>query len=344
MNIKTKIASAAMAAVMAVGFTACSQNYTWVAKSGDLEIAPGVYMANLLGAYSNALTLVSDTEKDVLEQTIEDKNASDWITEQAKISTAQYFAVEQKFDEYSLVLNSDDLSTISQQTEYYWQYLSSLYEDNGISQDSLNLINTNVYKTSLLFDALYGEGGEKEVSDDELKQAYLNDYVKTTFYALSLTDSSGELLSEEDQAAVRERIQNIYDKANAGDDFYDLILEDEKSDLGEDDTVHEHTGVEHDAIIYKEDATSFPEGFYDIIKAINTDSYDMFEIDNYVVVAKRLALDTESEEFENSKASILSNLKGDEFMELIEQWGNETEVTYNEDALKVFTPSKVKYE
>ena len=260
------------------------------------------------------------------------KNASDWITEQAKISTAQYFAVEQKFDEYSLVLNSDDLSTISQQTEYYWQYLSSLYEDNGISQDSLNLINTNVYKTSLLFDALYGEGGEKEVSDDELKQAYLNDYVKTTFYALSLTDSSGELLSEEDQAAVRERIQNIYDKANAGDDFYDLILEDEKSDLGEDDTVHEHTGVEHDAIIYKEDATSFPEGFYDIIKAINTDSYDMFEIDNYVVVAKRVALDTESEEFENSKTSILSNLKGDEFMELIEQWGNETEVTYNEDA------------
>ena len=72
MNIKTKIASAAMAAVMAVGFTACSQNYTWVAKSGDLEIAPGVYMANLLGAYSNALTLVSDTEKDVLEQNGDD--------------------------------------------------------------------------------------------------------------------------------------------------------------------------------------------------------------------------------------------------------------------------------
>lgn len=343
MKIKTRIAAVAMAAVMAVGFSACSKSYTWVAKSGETEIAPGVYMANMLGAYSNALQLAPDAETDLLKQTIEDKNASDWIVDKTKETTAQYFAVEQKFDEYGLVLNTDDTNSISQQTDYYWQFLSTLYEDNGISKESLNLVNTNSYKLSMLFEKIYGEGGEKEVSKAELQEVFLNDYVKTTYYVLPLTNSSGEKLSEEEQAKVRERIQTIFDKAKEGENFYDLILEDEKTAAGE-ETVHEHTGTEHDVIIYKDDTTSFPEGFYDIIKAIEVNGYDMFEIEDYVVVAKRLELDPDSDEFENSKASILSNLKGEEFVATVEQWGNETEVTYNEDALKAFKPSKIKYE
>ncbi len=140
MKIKTKIAAAAMAAIMAVGFSSCSKSYSWVAKSGDMEIAPGVYMANMLGAYTNALKLSSDTETDILKQTIEDKNAADWILDKTKATTAQYFAVEKKFDEYGLILNNDEINSISQQTDYYWQYLSELYENNGISKESLKRV------------------------------------------------------------------------------------------------------------------------------------------------------------------------------------------------------------
>ncbi len=181
-------------------------------------------------------------------------------------------------------------------------------------------------------------------SENELQEIFLSDYAKTTYYVLPLANASGESLSEEEQAKIRERIQSIYDKAKSGDDFYDLILEDEKI-TADGKTVHEHANKnEHDIIVYKEDSTSFPKGFYDKIKSIETGEYGMFEIENYVVVAKRLELSADSDEYKNSKQTLLTNLKGKEFVSTVEQWGNETEVTYNEEALKQFTPSKIKYE
>ncbi len=38
------------------------------------------------------------------------------------------------------------------------------------SKESLNLVNTNSYKLNMLFDEIYGEGGEKEVSENELQE------------------------------------------------------------------------------------------------------------------------------------------------------------------------------
>lgn len=343
MKLKTRIACALLAGGMAVSMSACSKNYEWVAKTEEYQMGPGVYMGLLLNSYMTALDQTQDKDTPILKQTIEDKNASDWIAENAQELVREYFAIEHQFDEMGLILNSDEQTSIESTASTYWEYQSSLYEDNGMSQESLKSMLTNSYKQQMIFQKLYDTDGLEEVPESELQEEFKNNYLKTTFYPLALTDSSGNAVSDEDKAAIKERLNTILTKAQQGEDFYDLILADEKEAAGE-GTVHEHTGTEHDSIFSKSDADYLPENFYNSLKAIGIGEYGVFEVEGYMVVAYRGELPLEGDEYTQYRSTLLSSVRSEDFYNKLQEWAKDVQVTYADGALKTFTPKKVKYE
>ena len=68
--------------------------------------------------------------------------------------------------------------TCQTQAESYYEQAGENLEKNGISKDSIELLYQITYMKVKVFDAIYGEGGEKEVSEQELRDYYEKNYIK----------------------------------------------------------------------------------------------------------------------------------------------------------------------
>ena len=84
MKLWKRIAAALLADCMTLPFAACSGDTSWVYDYDDIQITSGMYIAFTMSAYSQVSQQDDyDSEKSILDQTIEDKSATEWIRERA---------------------------------------------------------------------------------------------------------------------------------------------------------------------------------------------------------------------------------------------------------------------
>ena len=202
MKPNLKIGSFLMAVVMifsmlaVAGCTPISLSKEWSYKTSDNELAIGVYIYSLDTAYQQAKTYASELEdydesSDAwLEMEITDDDgdkavAKDWIKSEAKKMCLTYLVLEEQLVKENVEISTDDMASAEDQAETYWnvgQYadygyvmpMSDDLEPYGISLDSFSYCSTEFsVKYQALFDALYEEGGSKEVSDSDLKDYFV---------------------------------------------------------------------------------------------------------------------------------------------------------------------------
>ena len=74
MKLWKRIAAALLAVCMTLPFAACSGDTSWVYDYDDIQITSGMYIAFTMSAYSQVSQQDDyDSEKSILDQTIEDK-------------------------------------------------------------------------------------------------------------------------------------------------------------------------------------------------------------------------------------------------------------------------------
>ena len=165
MNFLKKCAAVLLTGAMVLSMSACSSDTDWIMRKGELEMPAGVYINNLLQSYYQASTLVENTEEDVLKQQVEGTDAKEWIQQQALDETKRNMAACSEFNEHKLSFTQDELESCRQQAEAYYEQNGENLEKNGISQNSIELLYQIAYMKNKLFDALYAQGGEQEVSE-----------------------------------------------------------------------------------------------------------------------------------------------------------------------------------
>ncbi len=243
LNIKKITALASAAAVMA-SMTACGQNTTWGADIDGTQIPAGVFIYYLQSAYYEAQSKVGTAEDtasgispdaaaaetaaaqtDLFVSQIDGKNAKDWIYDEATKSMQEYAAVEAKFEEYGLSVSDEAEESAELYCAQLWDYYGEIYTDMGISEKSYLSIFLNGEKRNMLFEALYGEGGEMSVSDDEIK-AYLDEnYSMINYIDMELRDGEGNLLKSEGKAEIRAMAEEYIERYKGGEDFDALNAE-----------------------------------------------------------------------------------------------------------------------
>ena len=271
---------------------------------------------------------------------LDGKSLNDWITEETKQSVLDYFAVLQQFNALGFSFDEADQALIDQEVENYWSQDQDAYEETGVSKESIRLQVESRYRSRMIFDSIYGEGGEKEVSDDELKTYYAENYNHIQYFSISTKDLEGEDLQKRKDLA-----NDMITRARDGEDFVSLLKETEATLLEENGTAQEDLPTREDDYfdytISSSTESYYPEELVSAVKEMAADDVKVVITDDALLLVKKLDPMADEENFQQNRESILSEAKNDEFMETVSQWAESVEVTFNDAALKRYSAKKM---
>lgn len=244
LNIK-KIAALGCAAAMLGSLTACGEKTTWGAVIDGVQIPAGVFIYYLDTANYEAqqkLGEQTDTSADLSPEgaaaqssetvtlplyssQIDGVDSKQWIYDRATELMQEYAAVEAKFDEYGLTLTDDDKQSAQVYLDQIWDYAGDYYTSMGVSENSYKSVFLNSSKRQKLFETIYSEGGEKAVSDDEIKTYLDENYALINYIDVELKDGEGNLLKSDGKAERMEMLNSYMERYNNGEDFDELNAE-----------------------------------------------------------------------------------------------------------------------
>lgn len=349
MRLLKRAAAIALAGLMGLSLASCSGDTSWSAEYNGNRLKAGVYISYMIDAFSSANVKVNpdgDEKMDVFKQQVDGKDFSQWVQDETAHSVKKHFAISEKFQEMGLSFDEAKQAEINSTMEYQWAYFEALYTKNGVSKESFASTIENTYQSSEIFQKYYGEGGEEEVPQADLQKTFEEQYIKFCEMAFSLKDSAGEALDDTKKEEARAKAKEYYDKAQSGADFDSLIIEREKElakEQGQDESAihsHEEKGV-HDTIIKKDDSR-YPDKFMEEVPKAEIGKVIMFEDDDYVYLAQRLDILEDPQDLENARLDILYDLKYEDYEALLDGWADGLNVTFNDAAVKRYTPKKIK--
>lgn len=354
MKLGKKIAAVVLAFSMMLSMAACADT-AWVFSYGDKTVSSGLYLSFLMSAYSEAGTKVADAEADLFSQKVEEKPAKEWIVEKAQVLASQYIAVENKFEEMGLSLTESDENQIAQSMKTEWPQVSKIYEQNGVAESTYKLYVTNRRKTSKLFEKYYAEdGGVEPITNDSLMVHYKENFARVNVLGIT----KGMAFDDEGKDDIDKANEELLEMANG----YAKSINDKEKTFGEvyHEYAHYNEQTEHDdedstdvvakdedtIRLIKKDADTLGEELSKaIFEDMKPDSKALVTSDDkayYVIVRYELENTTDSE-FEEMRASILADLKQDEFIKIAEGWGVELKPSEtNSAAVRRYNPKKIK--
>ena len=199
-----------------------SEDKAWAARRGDDTAPIGAYIYYLSNAYQEALTLVEDDTKSVFDQEIEGKDGTQWVKDRARESLKLMYYVDQRMEDLGLTLDEDDQSQIESLTGSQWSAYSASFDQYGIAQTSVERAYSQfIVEYQKVFEAIYGPGGEKEVSDDELREYYEGAYVDVDYFTCAYTqyteDGQTETMSDEEKAEAAKEYQQYVTRIQDGE-------------------------------------------------------------------------------------------------------------------------------
>lgn len=356
MKVWKKALTGFLAGCLMLSMTACSDT-TWVFDYDGEKIPSGVYLEMTMEAYDSAADHEDiDSEiTDMFQQTLDGKNAKQWIIDEARKLADNYIAIQHKFDELGLTLSEEDLDTINAGVEMVWKSYSELYEKNGVGKNSYQLALTNGTKMQKVFDKYYAEGGLEEVSEADLKEYYNENFVNVNVFTVSL--STGDDLTDEQKAdnearlaSVDEYVTTLNNGSQTFNEVRDAYYHTYMSQLfgethDENSTTTYDSAIQEDSetiALVKKDSADYPaevvEAMFNLtvggdVKAIESDGV-------YYIVKRYSNADT----FAEMKGSILSDMKAADFEALLAEWRADLNPTVNTAAVNKYDPKNITFE
>lgn len=242
-----------LALAMAFAGTGCVINAdkAHVATLEDgTQVPSGVYLTYMMDEASVIIGEMDAEIKDPYKETMEDGTpVPAAIRTEAQQALREYIAINQKFDALGMELTPEEQQLLDVYVESGWGNLGALYEENNVSEASYRTVMENMLKRSALFDEVYGEGGEQEVPESELRDMFHKDYAKVMLIPLTFsTSEDAEAKAESDQRA-RDFIEKYYQMALGNTPFEAYVpesdeLEEEPETAEGEETAPEQTPEE----------------------------------------------------------------------------------------------------
>ncbi len=339
---KTLKAGAAllMAGSLVFAVTGCSDT-TWGAECDGVRMPAGVYINNVISAYSTAVgELTEDADTDnIWKNTLDGVDLHTWVQNKALENVRNYFAVEQKFDEMGLTMDEETLSQAQSLAQYQWSYYQSSYEKNGVSEQSFTETIVNSYKNSMIFNAIYGEGGTQEVSDQELLDRFNEQYASIDRIYIPLAGEDGNTTQESIDAA-REKAEGYQQRMENGESIADLAKEyaNEQAVANGEETSDDPVNT---SSLISYETSGYSETFTEAVRNAEKGKPIVIEDDANMCLVVVNEVTTDSDLFLTNRSYLLSDLKGEEYENTVTEWGNALTVTFNDAAVKRYDIKKL---
>lgn len=374
MKILKKAVAAALAAGILATATGCADT-SWSFKDDKNTLSIGTYIYYMAGAYSyasqtaqadvevptNAEGATEATEKvDVMTAKIKDADekeiaGKDYILNTAEQSCKTLIYTLNKFDELGLKLTEGEQNQIDNIASQGWSYSGKAYENVGVSQESYKLAYAEFStKYEAVFKAMYNKGGEKEVSDNELKKYYTSEYVDYSYIPIALyktkessndnSDSSStttEALSKDEVKKITDTMNGYKDQLNKGEKTFDEI---DKAFM-EYQSLEESTAKSAQEIL---DNSATAVDVINKVKKLDNKKADVITVGEgntammYLVYRGDINDKVSNLDDENTRYSVLTNMKKDEFNDYMDEQANKLDVQKNDAAINKYTPEELE--
>lgn len=340
-----KIIGVALAAVMLCTlFTGCiAHTYDVAGTINGQEIPSGLYLASQFSNYRSAKNLVEDTKKDVLGQQVEGMKAKDWLAQETENYLRRYVCVEQICYDEGIVLTDDNRSYIEQMSSY-WESSLELYEANGIGTISLLKMAVNDMLMEQLFTDMYGEGGEREPDDDDLRARYEEKNAHLKYIMVPKYEAAeGEEDRLDETMEVAEDILAALESGKTFEQAGEQYLEDayEIADKTfDEDTIS--SSITTSYLAYEPaDYETYTEEFLAELKAQKVGDCGIVELARNVLVYEKIDSFESDEAFEEMYTSVLRDVYYGEYEDYLADIYNEYTVSWTSGAKWFFRPSKI---
>lgn len=340
---------------LAAGVTAClclvsaltgcySEDKAWSAKRGDDTAAIGVYIYYLSSAYSEALGKVEDASKSVFDQEIDGKDGTQWVKDRAKESIQLMYYVDQKFDELGLTLSDDDQNQITSLTSNMWSYSSSQLNEYGIAKTSLERAYSEfIVKYQKVFETMYGKGGEKEVSDDDIRTFYEDTYTDFEYFTCSYTktdeDGNSEDMTDDEKAEAKTDFEAYVTKIQDGDLTLEEAAEEYQKSIDSDTSTYQSQTVDLET-----NGSYYPDEFVEKLESMKEGEVayvDLPDSNKFYVIQKN-SISKKCDEVladDSQRLNIIATMKNDEYSNDMEESAKKLDdITFNDSAINSYDP------
>lgn len=320
---KTAICATLCALAVGFGTTGCS-NTTWAMKSGNVSIPTGVYIYYLLNnvsqvyqqaeaASSSSATTSSSASADPWSQKIDNETASTWAISNAISSCKALVIIEQQCDARKIVLSATDEASAKSQADQTYSSYESMFQQNGISQISVERVQEDTSLSQKLFDSYYGSKGDKAVPESTIDAYYIANYVHVKQIFVNKNDSStNTALTGAKLIAATKKANEAYAAAKADKANFETYVKKYNEDSG-------MTQNPDGYIFSKATASSqgYDQKFVDLAFSLKVGDVGMAESDMGYFIEYKVPVDPKASTFSGQSENVLSELKGNEFRTMI---------------------------
>ena len=364
-------------AASAVSLTGCGS--TWALKTDDAEVSSGVYRYALAYAYQYAMYNVDDYTQPVFSQEIDGEPAADYVRQAAlDYFIKGYLVIEEKMKELDLSLSDVERYNAETAAKEDWNSddfasYKEMFESYGITQDDYQKAYYDYSaKYSKVFQAIYGEGGEKEVSREEMEEYFTKNYSNIRYIVASTSGMTDEEIKD-----TTKQFKGYADEIKDGKTLEDIDKEytaslhedetaDDTSSAATESTADGETEEETNLIsrIGLLTTTSYPEAMVTAVGKMKNGAVQVVDASDsgYIILLEKnnikdaieTFLDNEDEEQrQDNRFQLLANMKEEDFTayinDLCENY-DESRITYNPaettelDLAAIFEPDSVASE
>lgn len=327
------------------GLTGCLGNaYEDVAVIDGTKISSGLYLMAQYNAYNEAKYKEGvDPEKNLWSQKVEGKNAVDWVRQRTEEILRRFVYVRRMCREKGITIDETSQQNLDQLNQY-WPYLEDMYKQNGIAQTTAYRLMSTDELSRQLFEAMYAEGGELAVPDSELKTEYGEKFAHLQIISVPLNSSvDGEDVRDEVLAAVDGLLEQLRGGKTmeeiAGKDLakvYEILQRPYDPETGADSIFDSHIAYQ------PANYDTYSEEFLASLKEQKVGDYGSYVMGATVMLYKVIPTFSDNEEFEATKATVLEQLKKDDYEEYIKGIYNAYNVEWTFGARAYFSPKKIK--
>ncbi|MDU7339187.1 MAG: hypothetical protein E7L17_13865 [Clostridium sp.] len=343
MNFLKRLTASLLCVAMLAGTAACSSSdNSWAAKTNEKTIPIGVYIYYEYLAYQTASSKIEDSTKPVLEQKVENTDATEWIKKKALGYTKQLFVIDNKMKELKLSLTEAENKEISNTAASQWNNYKDTLEGYGISKESFTMATAELNaKSAKVFEALYGKKGSKAVSDADLKAYFEKSYTDFSYVYIPLYNpTTYAALDEKTQKEYKSFLEENAASLNKGSTTFDTVASETKKKLKLD------TSPSQTVTTVLNEEAGYPTELITLINGMTPGEAKTITITSInamlLVVRNDVTKKTATQlSGDATRTEVLSNMKQKEFEDEMTKLAEESkDITINQKAIDSYPPTK----
>lgn len=219
-----KFTAAAVSVTLASTLFGCTPSYGSGSKSAmsidGYDVPAGLFIYYSMQGYTEASNLLNEQNgtslkvKDIKNSQIDSLDSTDWIQNKATDYCLDFVTIQKEFEAIGGELDQKDIDEAEKMAAYYYSQDSRL-DENGVSLDTMEKMAQMTYMEKAVFNYYYGFEGSEGCSEEELKDYFNENFARIKYLEISLTDSEGNELGEDEQRELRKMAEKYAKQINA---------------------------------------------------------------------------------------------------------------------------------